>query len=1210
MDGQPETSNHETSNHETSNHEDEPPGALGPVGEPRPRNDDDTAPDPTRGAWRVLFVGSITASVVSAPLGPDLQSLAVGVIALLAIAGLVVGPRRHDPSDRLPWRLFAWSAGLFLVGNLVRELTAIAVGDIGLGDVFDIAAYGFSIAALLRLARARSSDIDPTRLIDALLAAGGVGTLVWIGVMVPYLRNPGLTVTERVLAVQFSLLSLTVLALAALLATGPGVRNPAYYLLAFATLVTVVTDVVTSVGLSVTGAELDWQPTAALTLSAIGLGTLGSSALHPSMGRVTDESSDPVPEITPLRLTMMAGVLVAPAVLVATTAEGASTLVVVIAWAAMSVLVLARLAGLVRARERTARHDRVLTRMVEGFVGARSVDDVLTLAAATMARTHGTDAVVSSFHADTDGDTDTDSGGWRPVSVAPRGAAPTADHVPRLAAGAPEHQPGRRSRRRAAAGDEEVLVTPIVVEGRLTAALVTECPDGSPEAAMMTGRIARETAIAVQSTALADELHRQRGERRFRALVDNSLDLILLVDDDGRITYVSPSAGRVLGRAEADLVGTGVASITLDEDRHLLTGLLSRPAVPAPAPTDGGPTEIRCRRGDGSLGWFDAIASDMSHVEEVGGHVLTLRDVTERKAAARRLAGSEARFRSLVQHSSDVVCVIDDAHFVTYVSPSVTRVLGLRPEELRDREIWAVVDEADEAALRVVLATLDRRDGDPARLEMHVRDGAGRVRTLDVTVTDLRHDPALGGIVLNAHDITKRKELEDGLARRALHDDLTGLANRALLREQVAAALARHRHRGERSVAVMFIDLDDFKSVNDSYGHAAGDELLRVVADRIAGTLRASDLAARLGGDEFAVLAEGLRRDDAVSLANRLLDAVSEPVVVGGRRQVVRAAAGIAFADEDASTTTDLLRNADTAMYAAKRRAPARVEVFEPALHAAVFERHELKRDLTTALERGELVVWYQPVIELASGRVHGFEALLRWNHPSRGMVSPATFVPLAEESGQIIPITWWVLSTALDQLVTWRAATDRADLVMNVNMPATQLDVPDVDSTIEHAVTTSGLDPAALVVELTESAEIEIGIDVLDRLEAIRRLGVGLAADDFGAGWSSYANLQRLPYTIVKIDKSLIDGMAEDDGGRARLQVRSIIDMAHGAGLRVVAEGVEHARQSDGLERLGCDYGQGYLFSRPLPAAAATEFLLTSTVPPAGQAAGDRRRG
>ena len=435
------------------------------------------------------------------------------------------------------------------------------------------------------------------------------------------------------------------------------------------------------------------------------------------------------------------------------------------------------------------------------------------------------------------------------------------------------------------------------------------------------------------------------------------------------------------------------------------------------------------------------------------------------------------------------------------------------------------------------------------------------------------------------------------LEHQALHDPLTGLANRALFRDRVAQALVRRAGGREAAgqAAVLFVDLDDFKTVNDSLGHAAGDRVLTVVSERLRMATRGFDTVARLGGDEFAVLLEGMAAArDVFPVVHRILEALRAPVAVDGTRVAAEASVGIAHVADD-DDVEHVLRNADVAMYHAKALGKRRYAVYEPALRAARAERAALEAELRSAIEDagpggaadaarpGELRLVYQPVVELDGGAAASVEALLRWHSPRRGLVSPADFIPLAEESGLILPLGRWVLAEACAQLARWeRALGPAAAPCVAVNVSGRQLDEPDIVRHVAAALAATGATPARLTLEITETALARDPDAVRDVLLALKALGVRLAVDDFGTGYSSLAYLQQFPVDVLKIDKRFIDGVAL--GGSDAALARTIIALGQTLGLRTVAEGVERAEQRDELAALGCASAQGYLFARPLP--------------------------
>jgi diguanylate cyclase (GGDEF)-like protein len=436
------------------------------------------------------------------------------------------------------------------------------------------------------------------------------------------------------------------------------------------------------------------------------------------------------------------------------------------------------------------------------------------------------------------------------------------------------------------------------------------------------------------------------------------------------------------------------------------------------------------------------------------------------------------------------------------------------------------------------------------------------------------------------------------LAHQAVHDALTGLPNRLQVADRLEQALARSSQTGVE-VAVLFIDLDRFKLINDGRGHAAGDELLVAVAERLRHVVRSGDVVARFGGDEFVVVCEDQTADfEAALVAGRIIDALQEPVVVNGQEIFLSASIGIAMAD-GTGTPESLLRDADAAMYRAKANGRARCEFFDATMRTEALDHLETQSALHRALERDELLVFYQPVIDLVSGAVTGVEALVRWKHPQHGLVSPASFIPLAEETGLIVPIGAWVLDQATAQAARWRERSWGRSLTMNVNLSARQLRQPDLIPGMMASLLASGTDPSQLCLELTETTFMDDARSHREVLDGIRGLGVGLAIDDFGTGYSSLTYLKRLPVSVLKIDQAFVRGLGKDASDTAI--VKSVIDLAHALGLVVVAEGVEDGDQVAHLRKLGCDQAQGYFFARP-QSAEDLERLLDRSLAESGK--------
>lgn len=543
---------------------------------------------------------------------------------------------------------------------------------------------------------------------------------------------------------------------------------------------------------------------------------------------------------------------------------------------------------------------------------------------------------------------------------------------------------------------------------------------------------------------------------------------------------------------------------------------------------------------------------------------------------------TEARFSSMVQHSSDVVSLLGPDLEFRFVSPAAGRVYGYEPETLLDTPILDMLHPEDRSHAEAFLREVARSErGDTSLTEWRLRHSDGRWRDIESVATNLTDDPAVGGVVLNSRDVTDRKQLEEQLRHLAFHDPLTRLANRTLLRDRVEHALIRSK-RNAQKVTLLFLDLDNFKAINDGIGHAEGDHLLKQTAARLLDCCRTQDTVARLGGDEFAILIEDpLDLEAVVGLAQRIAAALSVPLELGGREVIVTTSIGIAQgtgADEDVDS---LLRNADVAMYTVKNGGKRGYAIFEPSMHAAVIERVDLEADFAKALERQEFRMLYQPVVEMRTGAFAGVEALLRWHHPKRGVVSPSVFIGLAEENSElIVPIGRWVLREVCRQGRLWQDACPGKRLHIAVNISVRQLQYSNLVDDVSQALQASGLDPHALVLEITESAMMQRTDAMLRALDQLRSFGVRLGIDDFGMGYSSLSYLHRFPVDILKIDKSFVDALGKSEGGSL---TPAIIALGHSLKLETVAEGVEHASQVKTLLSLGCELGQGYHFSKPV---------------------------
>jgi diguanylate cyclase (GGDEF)-like protein/PAS domain S-box-containing protein len=550
----------------------------------------------------------------------------------------------------------------------------------------------------------------------------------------------------------------------------------------------------------------------------------------------------------------------------------------------------------------------------------------------------------------------------------------------------------------------------------------------------------------------------------------------------------------------------------------------------------------------------------------------------------------------LVQNSSDVITVVDADAVVRYQTPSGRRVLGHDPALLVGQRLTGLLRPDDGRRLLEVLREAAATPETSVTLELPVWHREGRWCDTETTVTSLLHDPRIHGIVLNTRDVSERRRLEEALTRQAFSDALTGLANRALFRDSVEDALTNAQ---AGSVAVVFMDLNGFKAVNDSQGHAVGDKLLALVGHRLRNCVRPGDVVARLGGDEFAVLVVGDKAEaGAVWVADRIRRVLAGDFVLDTRSVSLGAAIGIAVNDEGAETADQILRNADLAMYRAKAGQRTEFLRFEASMHDDLIARVDAEKDLRKAVDRGDLVLHYQPLVDLHTGAVVGAEALARWNHPERGLVSPTEFIELAEETGLVEQIGAWALRDAAMAAAAWQHyAPADVPFRVSVNVSARQVG-PGLPRAVRDALATAGLPPGALTLEMTESVLMERPEEAAAILARLKTLGVRIAVDDFGTGYSSLSYLSRFPVDVLKIDRSFVEHV-ERESEPSEL-VRTIIQLGRSLNLVTVAEGIETPAQRDAIIAMGCTLGQGYLFSRALPADEMSRYLGQRLMAPA----------
>lgn len=803
----------------------------------------------------------------------------------------------------------------------------------------------------------------------------------------------------------------------------------------------------------------------------------------------------------------------------------------------------------------------------------------------------------------------------------------------------------------------------------------------------------------------------KESEQRFRSLVQNAADVILIMGPDQTVRYVSPAVESVLGYEPEELVGKDNFAPVHPEDlarvRGAVADALSNPGTPSHV-------ELRLRHADGSWRHLESTCTSLPGAPAVGGIVFNSRDVTGRRRAEDALRAAEARYRTLVEQIPVATYVQEVVHnnATTYISPQVEGMLGYSPREYtEDPRLWLNALHPDDRGR--VLAEDGRANatGEPFRMEYRmigrdggvvwvqdeavlVRDEAGRPLSwqgfmLDVTERkrteeELRRSEARNRSILEAipdlifrfgregeyldfqadaadlyvpqerivgrnlrevmpaeiaepairhiartletgemqvfeyrlpapdgvrdyearmvvdgpgevlslvRDTTESKSLQRRLEHRASHDDLTGLPNRALFAERLGRALARPDRRGCR-VAVLFLDIDDFKSVNDSLGHWAGDALLTRFARRLTALTRPGDTVARFGGDEFAVLLENVTQSEAAGVAGRMIEELRrDPFVIEGREIFAAPSIGVAVSGYAELGWQDLLRRADLALHRAKEGGRAHHLCFTPDLDGRLRERLKLEGELRKALERGEFRVFYQPKVTISSGEISGMEALVRWQHPERGLLPPSEFLAVAEETGLVVSIGGWMLRQACRQAKEWQERYLKdPPLAMSVNLSAKQFQRRDLAREVEEVLGECGLDPRTLTLELTEETAMDDARTTTEALWRLKGMGVRIEVDDFGTGYSSLSYLKRFPVDYLKIDRSFVGGLGrnpEDEG-----IVRAVVALGHTLGLTVVAEGVENDEQLGRLREMGCELAQGHYFCDAVPAEAAGKLL------------------
>jgi diguanylate cyclase (GGDEF)-like protein/PAS domain S-box-containing protein len=1019
---------------------------------------------------------------------PGLRAETWGLIGLSGVSGIVAGVAINRPSRKLPWLLLAGALTSFTAGQvsfLVAQLIGTQLPFPSFADVLYLLTYPLYTSGLLIFIWWRTPDRDRRSLIDALTLIAGLALLSWIYLILPYVHSPELSWLQKSVAIAYPLGDVLVLAmLARLLAPGAG-RTRTVEFLTLGVLGVLTSDVAYGLiqlhGMFHNGTVVDlgW---------AVFYGGWGAAALHPTMTELTKPVTRQPAQVSRARLTvLMLASLIAPVVLFIDSFRfrGGNLSVIAVFSALLYLLVLSRLADVAASHGRALGRERAVRQAGASLVSAITVEQ---------------------------------------AGAAVRSATDTLF--------------GRGVR-----GDALLAVR--------TGGAVRAAPAASADPAPM--------------SRLADLAE------TWLPLVTGSAPIL------APVTSLPP-------QVEATVPGYDwmlLCPLTLDD----------RPS--------GDPLI-------GVLAVFgqQRILADLAATLEILAHqvALAVERIMLREEVSRQ--ANEAYFRTLVQDTSDAILIVGDDSKVRYATPSATSIFG--DIAVEGAYLWDLVADGRPDELVGVLSWASATGGFSSRyVDRRITRRDGTAVQVQVRASDLRADPTVAGRVLTLRDVTEQRQLEEQLKHQAFHDALTGLPNRLLFQDRVSQQVAAARLDGA-TAGVLFVDLDDFKLVNDTMGHGVGDELLAATAVRLFGLIRECDIAARLGGDEFALLITNVPDSAAVeAAAGRVVSAFAEPLVLASGAVLTTVTVGVATT-EDGTDTDELLRHADLALYAAKAAGKRQWRRYQPVLSAGLVRRRELQAALEIAVARSAFTLAYQPIVALTTGEVAGFEALIRWPHPQWGMMQPDQFIALAEETGQIVPLGSWVLGRAAADTARWRRdlrgdprqgrASDDGGvprgLYVSVNVSARQFSAPGFVDGVRGILDSSGLEPGALVLELTESVLLRRDERVVSDLIDLKAIGVRLAIDDFGTGYSSLSYLGELPIDVLKIDKSFVDGIAVSEQRLAL--AKGIVQIARTLQLEVVAEGIESEAQRDLLTAMGCQFGQGYLLAMPMPAGQAQTLVRT----------------
>ena len=1116
--------------------------------------------------WRVVAAACVV--VLSSLVVPEVAGEVIcALVVLFAVTVMVRRRRGSSESVRL------LTLGCVLLGSapVVTEVHRLLGGSelFTAGDVTAIVGYIFAVAAAHRLVKVRTVDRQPHVILDALAITA------WLALAIGFTSVEDIldqfSGAEEVFSLAYLPFTLALMFTATRLALGAGDRSGAFLLLAAATASAAISEV----AFLEAAAGSDAAGRLGVAAATLALTFFAAAFVHPS--------ADGLETPHPPSLNQTSQVLAAAI-------GGSTVLVVFIAFAVdlrgfeavillfLGLLIAARGVVIVRERDEWLGLQRIVSDTASAITDLEDPDAIVdqTRSSAEEMLTKKTMVFVDVCNerelTETlfeEGDpagaliNEIDGDLWRALETG------RAQRTESLVDGTK----GYSSR----------LVIPIDAgSGERHAMLLESTPVLSMTEIFHLELLAAGLGSALSAAAARRAGLAEKADRRFRSMVQDSSDVVMLVDAATlEAKLVSPTVERLLGYSEAECLGAHpLQFVMLEDGAHLLTSLES--AVGATRPLD-----LRLVHKNGQIHWFAATVRRLDDDDELDGLIVSLADIHDRKMAELQLGTSERRYRGLVETSRDVFCVVNENLVLTFVSPNIERVLQVPASTLVGSNVVDLV-AAESLQAAAALVDLPAGSADGRSIELQLEGGLGESRWFEVSITDGVHTGDEGWVI-TARDIHSQYEMRESMQKATLHDSLTGLYNRASFQFEINKSLQQMKVK--QSVGVIHVDVRDFKVVNESLGFEAGDQLLVAIGSRIRSGLRNSDILARFGADSFAVLSTVDRPAELNELAKRINDMFDEPFETGSRQWSVSLSIGMCSTSNRRDAPVVLLERAAIAVRQAKAAEKREPVVFEPFMREVATERFELESDLLPGLAAGEFTVVFQPLLLLATQRVRSVEALLRWNHPSRGAVSPASFIPVAEHSGAIVELGRWVLSESCRQLKQWHdELPDAKGLGIGVNISVRQLVKEGEFDRLTNIILDSGVDPTRLTLELTESLVINEVPMVRQGIERFRSLGIRIAVDDFGTGTAGLNHLRDVPFDILKIDKSYVDPLAADRDSYQLLA--SVVELAHSMDATVVAEGIESHEQATLLRRMGCDVGQGFYLGRPMGATALEEWF------------------